>query len=57
MMISILLNIGTLKFVKTLHTPLIVKKHKSQIKILDEINFFLIIIYMLIQLKVFIYVP
>ena len=37
------------------HTVLIVKKEIFQIKILDEMNFFLIILCMLIPFKVFIY--
>ena len=57
MVISILLKIGTVKFLKNLHIDLITKKLFFQIKKLNESNFFLIIIYILIQFKVFIYSP
>ena len=55
MAISIFLNIGMVKFLKTLHTVFIVSKQIFKIKILKEINFLLIIIYILLQFKVFIY--
>ena len=57
MVISIFLNIGTVKFLKTLQTVFIVSKQIFQIKILNEINLLLIIIYILLQFKVFIYSP
>ena len=57
MVISIFLNIGMVKFLKTLHIIFIVSKKNFQIKILNEINFLLIIIYTLLQFKVFIYSP
>ena len=57
MVISILLKIGTVKFPKNLHIGLITKKLFFQIKKLNESNFFLIIIYILIQFKVFIILP
>ena len=57
MVISTLLKIGIVKLLKNLHTILIVKKQIFQIKILNEVNFFLIIICILIQFKVFIYSP
>ena len=57
MVISILLKIGTVKFLKNLHINLITKKLFFQIKKLNESNFFLIIIYILIQFKVFLYSP
>ena len=44
MVISIFLNFGKVKFLKTLHTDFIVSKQIFQIKILDEINPLLIII-------------
>ena len=50
MVISILLKIGTVKFLKNLHIDLITKKLIFQIRKLNESNFFLIIIYILIQL-------
>ena len=46
------LNIGTVKFLKTLHTVFIVLKQIFQIKISNEINFLVIIIYRLVQFKV-----
>ena len=49
MVISILFNIAIVNFFKTLHTVLIVKKQIFRIEVLDEINFFLIITYILIQ--------
>ena len=55
MVISILLKIGTVKFLKNFHIDLITKKLIFQIKKLNESNFVLIIIYILIQFKVFIY--
>ena len=57
MVISILLKIGMMKFLKNLHIDLIAKKLFFQMKKLNESNFFLIIIYILIQSKVFIYSP
>ena len=57
MVISIFLNIGTVKFLKTLHTIFIVSIQIFQIKILYEINFLLIIIYMLLQFKISVYSP
>ena len=57
MVISIFLNIGTMKFLTILHIVFIVLKQIIQIKILNEINFLLIIIYILLQFKVFIYSP
>ena len=51
------LNIGMVKFLKILHTLFIVSKQIIQIKILNEINFLLIIMYILHQFKVFIYSP
>ena len=51
MVISTLLKIGMVKFLKNLHTVLIVKKQIFQIKILNEINFCLIIIYILIPIQ------
>ena len=55
MVISILFKIGIVKILKFLHTVLIDKKQIFQMKILDEINFFIIII--LIQLILVIYSP
>ena len=40
MVISILLNIRIVKFLKTLHTVFIVQKQLFQIKILNEMEFF-----------------
>ena len=57
MVFSILCKIGMVKILKNLHIGLIVKKLFFQIKKLNEINFFLIITYILIQFKVFIYSP
>ena len=57
MVISILLKIRMMKLLKKLHTVLIFKKLIFQIKILNEINLFLIIICILLQFKVFIYSP
>ena len=57
MVISVLFKIGTVKFLKNLHIDFITKKLFFQIKKLNESNFFLIIIYILIQFKVFIYCP
>ena len=57
MVISIFLKISTVKLLKNLHIILIVKKQFFQMKILNKINFFLIIICILIQFKVFIYSP
>ena len=57
MVISIFLNIGMVKFLKILHTVFIVSKQIIQIKILNEINFFLIITYILLQFKVLVYSP
>ena len=54
---STLLKIDMVKLFKNLHNILIVKKQIFQIKIFNEINFFLIIICILTQLKVFIYSP
>ena len=51
MVISILLKIGIVKFLNNLHTALIVKKQIFLIKILNEINFFKILIYILNYLK------
>ena len=51
MVISILLNIEMAKFLLTLHSVLIVKMVIFQIKIINEINFFLIIINILLQFK------
>ena len=48
MVISILHKIGTVKFLKNLHIGLIAKKLFFQIKKLNESNFFLIIICILI---------
>ena len=48
MVISVLLKIGTVKFLKNLHIDFITKKLFFQIKKLNESNFFLIIIYILI---------
>ena len=51
-------NFFTVKLPKKyVHTVLIFKKQVFQIKKLNEVNFFLIIIYILIQFKVFIYSP
>ena len=52
MVISILLNIGTVIFFKTLHPVLITKMIIFQIRLLNETNFFLIFIYLLLQLKI-----
>ena len=52
MVISILLNTGEVKFLKTWHFVSIVKIAIFQIKILNEINFFLILIYILLQYKI-----
>ena len=57
MVISILCKIRTVKFLKNLHIGSIAKKAIFQIKKLNGSNFFLIIIYMLIQFRVFIYSP
>ena len=57
MVISISCKIGTVKFLKNLHISLIPKKLFFQIKKLNESNFILIIINILIQFKVFIYSP
>ena len=54
MVISILLNIGMVTFVKTLHNVFIVQKQIFQIKILNEMNIILSMIYVLIQFKLFI---
>ena len=51
MVISTLFKIGMVKLLKNFHTALIVKKQIFQTKILNGINFFLIIIYILIQFK------
>ena len=48
MVISIVLKIGRVKLLKNVHIVLIVKKQTIQIKILNKIIFFLIIIYILI---------
>ena len=50
--ISILLKIGIVKFLKNLHIGLIAKKQIFQIKITNKV-----IIYILIQYKVLIYSP
>ena len=50
--ISILLKIGIVKFLKNLHIGLIAKKQIFQIKIINKV-----IIYILIQYKVLIYSP
>ena len=55
MVFSILLDIAMVKFLKTLHTVFNVKKLIFQIKLLNEINFFLKVNYILIQFKMFIY--
>ena len=47
MVISILLKIDIVKFLNNLHTALIVKKQIFLIKILNEIKFFKILIYIL----------
>ena len=57
MVISILLNTGKVNFLKIIHSVLIAKKQIFQLKILDEINSFLIRIYILIRFKVFIHSP
>ena len=44
MVISILFKIGIVKIIKFLHTVSIDKKQIFQMKILDEINFFIIVI-------------
>ena len=54
MVIFILLKIGTLIVFTKIHMVLIVEKQLFQIKILNDFSFFLIIIYRLIQFKVFI---
>ena len=51
MLVPILLNTGIVEFLKTLPTVLIVKMKIFQIKILNEINFCLVIIYVLINFK------
>ena len=55
--ISILLKIEMVKFLKNLHIGLIAKNIFFQIKKFNESNFFLIIIYILIQFKGSIYSP
>ena len=45
MVISILLKTGTVEFFKHLNIDLIAKKQLFKIKILNDIDFFLIIIY------------
>ena len=57
MVISILLNIGMVKFLQILHSVLIVQRVIFQIKIFNKINFFLIIIYIFLQFKMFIDSP
>ena len=57
MVISTLLKNGTVKFLKNLHIGLIVKRLFFQIKILNDNNFFLVIIYILVKFKMFIYSP
>ena len=57
MVISTLLKISMVKLLINLHTILIIKKVIFQIKILNEINIFPIIICILIQFKVFNYSP
>ena len=51
--------IDMMKFLKNVHIVLILKKQLFPIKILNQINFFVIVtyIYILIQFKVFIYSP
>ena len=56
MVISILLNIGMMKFL-TLHPILITKIVIFQIKILNEINFFLIVSYVLLQFETVLFIP
>ena len=51
------LSICMVKFLKNLHTVFIASKQIIQIKILNEINFLLIIMYILHQFKVFVYSP
>ena len=55
MVISTLLKNGTVKFLKNLHIGLIAKKLFLQIQILNDNNFFLVIIYILVKFKMFIY--
>ena len=57
MVISILLKIGMVKFLKILLICLTGKKQFFQIKISSGINFFLIIICILIQFQVFTHSP
>ena len=57
MIISILLKIGMVKHLTNLHAVLIVNMQIFQIKILNEINFLLIIISILIQSKIFFHYP
>ena len=57
MVISTLLKNGTVKFLKNLHIGLIAKKLFFQIKILNDNNFFLVIINILVKFKMFIYSP
>ena len=57
MVISILLKIETVKFLKNLHIGLTAKKLFFSDKKINESNFFLIIIYILIEFKVSIYSP
>ena len=49
MVISTLLKIGMVKLLKNFHTALIVKKQIFETKILNGINFCLIIIYIYIN--------
>ena len=55
--ISALLKNGTVKFLKNLHISLTTKKLFFQIKLLNDNNFFLIIIFILVKFKMFIYSP
>ena len=57
MAIFTLLKNGMVKFLKNLHMGLIAKKLFFQIKILNDNNFFLIIIFILVKFKMFIYSP
>ena len=52
MVISNLLKNGMVKFLKNLQIGLIAKKHFFQIKILNDNNFFLFIIYILDKFNV-----
>ena len=57
MVISILLHISKVEFLKIIHIILIAKKQIFQVIILDDINSFLIRIYILIQFKMITFSP